>query len=104
MNDTASRPPRDARRSAELGAAIRSEWVKLRTVRGWLAGPVLAVLACMVFTFLVGNGTHSGVCTGTGTCRSGHTSVPSGPQGEAVADTWRPRGPVWPPGPRPGSC
>lgn len=67
---------------------VRAEWTKFRTVRGWWIGLGVAVVLSTAFTFLVANGTHEGVCTGTGTtCRSGHPYVPAGPHGEAVADS-----------------
>ena len=68
---------------------LRAEWTKLRTVRGWLIGLVIAVLLCVVFTYLVANGNHTGGCTGTGNCQSGHSFVPTGPGGEAVADSYQ---------------
>ena len=69
---------------------IRAEWIKFRTVRGWLISLVIAVLLCEVFTFLVAHGVHSGTCNGAGTnCQSGHPFVPSGPDGEAVADSYQ---------------
>jgi ABC-type transport system involved in multi-copper enzyme maturation permease subunit len=80
----------DADRDGGLRAALRAEWVKFRTVRGWLIGLGVAVLLCVLLTYLVANGIHSGTCTGTGvTCRSGHPRVPTGPGGEAVADSYR---------------
>lgn len=70
--------------------ALWAEWVKFRTVRGWLVGLGIAVLMSVLFTYLVANGIHSGTCTGTGvTCRSGHPAVPTGPDGTAVADSYR---------------
>ncbi len=68
---------------------LRAEWVKFRSVRGWLIGVVLAAVLCVVFTFLVANGTHTGSCTGTGNCSSGHPFVPTGPDGESVADSYQ---------------
>ncbi|GLY64807.1 hypothetical protein Atai01_14260 [Amycolatopsis taiwanensis] len=71
-------------------SVLWAEWVKFRTVRGWLIGLVIAVLVCVLFTYLVANGTHSGTCTGTGsTCQNGHPAVPTGPDGEAVADSYQ---------------
>jgi hypothetical protein len=69
---------------------LRAEWVKFRTVRGWMLGLAIAALLCVVFTFLVANGTHTGGCTGTGTnCQTGHPFVPTGSDGEAVADSYQ---------------
>jgi ABC-type transport system involved in multi-copper enzyme maturation permease subunit/regulation of enolase protein 1 (concanavalin A-like superfamily) len=70
-------------------AVLWSEWVKFRTVRGWLIGLVLAGLLCVVFTFVVANGNHQSFCTGTGNCSAGHPFVPDGPDGEAVADSYQ---------------
>ena len=72
-----------------FGSVLRAEWTKFRTVRGWLIGLVLAALLCVVFTYLVANGNHTGGCTGTGDCQSGHPFVPTGPGGEAVADSYQ---------------
>jgi hypothetical protein len=75
---------------ASLRSTSWAEWIKFRTVRGWVIGLAVAVLLGVLFTFLVANGTHTGSCTGTGsTCRAGHPFVPSGPDGEAVADSYQ---------------
>ena len=74
---------------ATLGPASRAEWVKFRTVRGWLIGLVLAGLLCVAFTFVVANGNHQSFCTGPGICTAGHPFVPNGPDGEAVADSYQ---------------
>jgi ABC-type transport system involved in multi-copper enzyme maturation permease subunit len=68
---------------------LRAEWTKFRTVRGWLIGLVIATLLCIVFTYLVANGNHTGGCAGTGNCQSGHPFVPTGPDGQAVADSYQ---------------
>jgi ABC-type transport system involved in multi-copper enzyme maturation permease subunit len=84
------RPPA-SREPTGLGPVMRAEWVKFRTVRGWMAGLAIAVLGCVVFTYLVANGIHSGTCTGSGgtNCQSGHPFVPTGPDGQAVADSYQ---------------
>jgi len=70
-----------------------SEWTKFRTVRGWPIGLVIAAALCVAFTFLVANGKHQGSCTGPSpsqaTCQVGHPFVPTGPNGEAVADSYQ---------------
>jgi ABC-type transport system involved in multi-copper enzyme maturation permease subunit len=72
--------------------AMAAEWTKLRTVRGWRAAAVLAVLLTVLLAYLVGNGANSGVCTprrsGAERCGVGHPFVPTGPNGEAVADSY----------------
>lgn len=96
MSLTSTRPPADApnpasegRQLGTLGASARGEWVKFRTVRGWLIGLVLAGLLCVGFTFVVANGNHQSFCTGAGVCTTGHPFVPTGPGGEAVADSYQ---------------
>jgi len=75
-----SAPPRPSGKPerADFLPALRAECVKFRTVRGWLIGLVLAALLCATFTFLVANGNNSNFTP----------SVPTGPGGEAVADTY----------------
>jgi ABC-type transport system involved in multi-copper enzyme maturation permease subunit len=77
-------------RSGELRAALRAEWTKFRTVRGWMIGSVFAALMVVLFTFLQANGKHTGYCTtpNPSSCVAGHQYVPTGPSGEAVADTY----------------
>jgi ABC-type transport system involved in multi-copper enzyme maturation permease subunit len=88
----ATESPRSATRGSRVGDVVRSEWTKFHTVRGWVVGAVVAVLLTVLFTFLVSNGSHSGMCTGespaTATCTTGHPFVPTGPNGEAVADSY----------------
>ena len=71
---------------------LRAEWTKFRTVRGWLIGLVAIPLLAAVLTFATANGNHSNYCTGatpaTTTCHDGTPSAPTGPDGEAVADTY----------------
>ena len=93
-----SDPTKEPQR-ASFVPALRSEWTKFRTVRGWLIGLVVAVALCVAFTFLVANGSHEGGCTGPpppgagpnspgSNCHPGHPFVPTGPDGEAVADSY----------------
>ena len=73
-----------------LRDAMRAEWTKFRTVRGWLAGLLLAVLLLVLFSYLQANGKHTGYCTSPNpnSCVNGHAYVPNGPDGEAVADAY----------------
>lgn len=89
MTVTTTRQILDMPSRAVFGAAIHAEWVKFRTIRGWLVGLVIAAAMLVTFTFLVANGSHSGTCTGVGDCTAGHPLVPTGPDGEAVADTYQ---------------
>lgn len=72
-------------------SALGAEWMKFRTVRGWMIGLLLAGLMIVLFTFLQANGKHEGSCTSPNpdSCSAGHPFVPTGPGGEAVADTFR---------------
>ena len=79
-------------RNSDFNAAFRAEWTKFRTVRGWVAGIGLMVGLLVLFAYLTANGTHSGTCTlspgGVPVCGTGHPHVPTGPGGEAVADSY----------------
>src|ERR1700684_3332752 len=77
-------------RASGFRAALRSEWTKFRTVRGWMIGLVFAAAMVVLFTFLQANGKHTGYCTtaNPSSCIAGHQYVPTGPGGEAVADTY----------------
>jgi hypothetical protein len=85
--------------SSDLGLALRAEWTKFRTVRGWLVSVVFGAALCVGFTFVVANGNHEGGCTGPprpgsgpnspgSNCSVGHPFVPTGPDGQAVADSY----------------
>ncbi len=77
-------------RGGGFRAALRAEWTKLLTVRGWMIGLVFAALMVVLFTFLQANGKHTGYCTtpNPSSCVAGNQYVPTGPGGEAVADTY----------------
>jgi ABC-type transport system involved in multi-copper enzyme maturation permease subunit len=77
-------------RGGSFRAALRSEWTKFRTVRGWTIGVVFAALMVVLFTFLQAHGKHTGYCTtpNPNSCVAGHQHVPTGPAAEAVADTY----------------
>lgn len=61
-----------------FGQALRAEWTKFRTVRGWVIGLAAAMLLTGLFSFLVTNScsTERGPCA----------AAPVGPGGEAVTD------------------
>ena len=94
--------PRSTRKPWRAGfrPALHAEWTKFRTVRGWSVGLLVAAVLCVTFTFLVANGSHEGGCTGPpppgsgpnspgSNCSTGHPFVPTGPDGEAVADSYQ---------------
>jgi hypothetical protein len=63
-----------------MSAVLRAEWTKLRTVRGWAIGLVVAALLPVVFA-LSASGMH-------GSCDVAACDVPVGPDGEEVADSF----------------
>ena len=73
-----------------LRTALRAEWTKFRTVRGWIFGLLLAVAMVVLFSYLQAHGKHTGYCTSpnSNSCVAGHLYVPTGPGGEAVADSY----------------
>ena len=44
--------PAQPSRGDSFRAALRAEWTKFRTVRGWMIGLVFAALMVVLFTFL----------------------------------------------------
>ncbi|MBO3752914.1 ABC transporter permease subunit [Streptosporangiaceae bacterium NEAU-GS5] len=76
---------RDALRRGLIDRAVlRAEWTKFRTVRGWVAGTVAAVLLIVALAMLLAGGSHT-------SCSNGPVEVacpalPIGPGGQAVTD------------------
>jgi ABC-type transport system involved in multi-copper enzyme maturation permease subunit len=77
---TPYRPPQQAGRDG-FAQLLHAEWTKFRTLRGWVAAIVIAVLLIDVVGLLVpADNNH---------CRAGCQShVPTGPGGEAVNDSY----------------
>jgi ABC-type transport system involved in multi-copper enzyme maturation permease subunit len=75
-------PPATAGRD-RFAHLLRAEWIKFRTVRGW----VIATIASMLLTLLLGLFTAINSQEG---CPGGpcHYVIPTGPGGEAVTDTF----------------
>ena len=88
-----SRPrPGSAGPRPGFGSLLRSEWIKFRTVRGWVIGMIAGVLVTITWGLLVANG-------GSVTCQTSPTSpaltgaaclphYPAGPGGEPVTDSF----------------
>src|SRR5215469_1899296 len=72
-------------RSPGFGALLHAEWTKLRTVRGWIIGLLLAVLLPVGITFL-GHSECGSVYMNVQT--TGCPGAPIGPDGSAVTDTF----------------
>jgi ABC-type transport system involved in multi-copper enzyme maturation permease subunit len=77
----ASTPPRRSGMPANhpLRSVMWAEWVKLRTVRGWVIALVLGAAAMFFFCYEVAAGPSTNGL---------RTVVPAGPGGEGVADTY----------------
>lgn len=67
---------------------VHAEWTKFRTVRGWSIALILAIAVTVLLSYETAAGSHSGTCTSPGVCVAGHPFVPTGPDGEAVADSY----------------
>jgi hypothetical protein len=89
---TVSAPRADASAGhAGFGQLVRSEWIKFRTVRGWVIGMILAaVLMVFLGLFAAGNA-NIGCQINGGPPRSGKAClpyIPHGPGGEVVTDSF----------------
>jgi ABC-type transport system involved in multi-copper enzyme maturation permease subunit len=80
------------RASNRFRAVLWAEWTKLRTVRGWVIALVLGAAATFFLCYESAAGPHTGGCSGLpagAVCTSGPAAtIPTGPGGEAVADTY----------------
>jgi ABC-type transport system involved in multi-copper enzyme maturation permease subunit len=79
-------------RPAGFGAMVRAEWIKFRTVRGWVIGMIAAVVVTALLG-LFGAGSANIGCGGAlgGPARTGAACLPAvatGPGGEAVVDSY----------------
>ncbi|MEY9967866.1 ABC-type transport system involved in multi-copper enzyme maturation permease subunit [Streptacidiphilus sp. MAP12-16] len=69
-----------------FGRLVRSEWTKLRTVRGWMIGMALAALITVLIGILGPLGSNS-QCSSSSTHACGSAQTPTlGPDGEPVTD------------------
>ena len=93
---TTSTPYRSTARDARdgFGQLLRAEWTKFRTVRGWVAGMIVAVLITAGIGLFVAAGGASQSCQsvgGPGSSGGGCGSAPAltlGPGGEPVTDNF----------------
>ncbi len=93
ISDTVTplRPVRPAG-SPGFGALLRAEWIKFRTVRGWVIGMITAVVVTALLGLFGAGMAHIG-CGGAlgGPARTGAACLPAvatGPGGEAVVDSY----------------
>jgi ABC-type transport system involved in multi-copper enzyme maturation permease subunit len=79
--------PRPAHR-AGFGQLLRAEWIKFRTVRGWVIGMVIAALVTVGIA-LLNHSSCGGQVTPNGPATVGQgCAIPLGPGGEAVQDSY----------------
>jgi ABC-type transport system involved in multi-copper enzyme maturation permease subunit len=89
-----SAPPRltGGAASKSFRSVLWAEWVKFRTVRGWIITLVFGAAATFFLCYETAAGPNTGGCTGLpagAVCTSApRTVVPTGPGGEGVADTY----------------
>ncbi|MGH3125275.1 MAG: hypothetical protein ACRDND_30205, partial [Streptosporangiaceae bacterium] len=78
-------PPRPgtARGHDSFARLLHAEWTKFRTVRGWVIAVIVAALVTLLLGLYTGVRSQAG-CPG-GPC---HYTIPTGPGGEAVTDTY----------------
>jgi ABC-type transport system involved in multi-copper enzyme maturation permease subunit len=77
-----------AERRAGFGQLLRAEWIKFRTVRGWVIGMVIAALVTVGIA-LLDHSSCGGQVTPNGPAVVGQgCSIPLGPGGEAVQDSY----------------
>lgn len=71
---------------------VRAEWTKLRTVRGWVAGLLLIIVLTDLMGLFAAGSSHTECITSPGkapqTGRACAVTMPAGPGGEAVTDTY----------------
>jgi ABC-type transport system involved in multi-copper enzyme maturation permease subunit len=86
----AAGPGRGPRRGG-FGALLRAEWIKFRSVRGWVIGMILAALLTIFLgVFAAGNAGIRCQISG-GPAKSGRAClphIPHGPGGEVVSDSF----------------
>ena len=85
------RPAAGRQAGDNAGAAfrhvVRAEWIKFRSVRGWVIGIIVAALLTLLFGVFLGANASIG-CGPTRTGKACLPKVPIGPGGEAVTDSF----------------
>ncbi len=94
MSAPAIAPYRSALPAGRDGFAqlVRAEWTKLRTVRGWVIGLLLVIVLTDLMGLFAAGSSHTACITGPGqaarTGRACQVTMPTGPGGEAVTDSY----------------
>jgi hypothetical protein len=83
--------PGDGPRGGGFGSLLRAEWIKFRSVRGWVIGMILAGLLTVVLGVFAAANASIGCQMNGGPAKSGKAClpyIPHGPGGEIVADNF----------------
>jgi ABC-type transport system involved in multi-copper enzyme maturation permease subunit len=88
MTTIMSSPPAAPPASAGFAHALRAEWTKFRTVRGWVIATLVAVLVTVLLGLFQGTHSHVAPCTTGPNGPACHYVIPTGPGGESVTDTF----------------
>jgi ABC-type transport system involved in multi-copper enzyme maturation permease subunit len=83
--------PGDGPRGGGFGSLLRAEWIKFRTVRGWVIGMILAALLTILLGVFAAANANIGCQINGGSPKSGKACVPPiphGPGGEVVTDSF----------------
>jgi ABC-type transport system involved in multi-copper enzyme maturation permease subunit len=81
----------DGFRGGGFGSLLRAEWIKFRSVRGWVIGMILAALLTILLGVFAAANANIGCQINGGPPKSGKACVPPiphGPGGEVVTDSF----------------
>jgi len=81
----------DGSRGGGFGSVLRAEWVKFRSVRGWVIGMILAALLTIFLGVFTAANSNIGCQINGGPVKTGKAClppVPHGPGGEIVSDNF----------------
>ena len=81
----------DGSRGGSFGSLLRAEWVKFRSVRGWVIGMILAALLTIFLGVFAAANANIGCQINGGPPKTGKAclpSIPHGPGGEIVTDSF----------------
>jgi ABC-type transport system involved in multi-copper enzyme maturation permease subunit len=83
--------PGDGPRRGGFGSLLRAEWIKFRSVRGWVIGMILAALLTIFLGVFAAANANIGCQINGGPVKSGKAClppIPHGPGGEIVTDSF----------------
>ena len=78
-------------RRGGFGSLVRAEWIKFRSVRGWVIGMILAALLTIILGVFAAGNANIGCQLNGGAQKSGRAClpyIPHGPGGEVVTDSF----------------